>query len=610
METGPPPRIISEIEADRLLGGRVNDPFGLLGAHPVTVEGKSGIVVRVLMPGAKTVTALGLGLSGKTPVVEIDPRGLFEAFVPNVAQWGPYRFRVRFKSGHESTFYDAYSFDPVISEYDLFLFNQGNHYEIYEKLGAHTVSHQGVDGVLFAVWAPSARRVSVVGELNQWDGRRHQMRSRGGSGVWEIFIPHARPGLIYKFEIVTGDGTILIKSDPFAFYMEQRPKTASIVWDLGGYEWKDREWMESRAETDHLSRPMAVYEVHLGSWRRGAGGQWLSYRDAADLLVEYVRDAGFNYIQLLPLAEHPFDGSWGYQVTGYYAATSRFGAPQDLMYLVDRCHNAGIGVILDWVPAHFPRDPHALESFDGTHLYEHADPRQGAHQDWGTLIFNYGRSEVKNFLVANALFWFDKYHVDGLRVDAVASMLYRDYSRKDGEWVPNRFGGRENLEAIEFLKTFNTKVYERFPGIITVAEESTAWPGVSRPVHLGGLGFLFKWNMGWMHDMLAFMSKDPIFRRYQTDHLTFALLYAFHENFILPLSHDEVVHMKGSLLSKMPGDDWRKFANLRLLYAYMYGEPGKKMLFMGGEIGQRREWNHDESVDWHLLDYKPHEGLL
>ncbi|MEW5724723.1 MAG: 1,4-alpha-glucan branching protein GlgB [Thermodesulfobacteriota bacterium] len=603
-------RIISDVEIERLTRGEGGDVFSLLGAHPAVKDGRSGLVVRVLLPGARSVTLNGLGgPQVETPVPEIDPRGLFEVFLPGLEIWGPYRIEVHFKTGETSTFHDAYSFHPMLSEYDLYLFNQGNHYEVYQKLGAHPVEHQGVRGVLFAVWAPAARRVSVVGELNQWDGRRHMMRPRGSSGIFELFIPHARPGLIYKYEILTKDGTILLKSDPFAFYMEQRPKTASIVWDLDGFPWTDREWLEKRAGTDLLRAPLAVYEAHLGSWRRGADNSWLTYREIADQLVDYLTDLGFNYLELLPVAEHPFDGSWGYQVTGYYAASSRFGTPQDLMYLVNRCHQAGLGVILDWVPAHFPRDPHALEYFDGTHLFEHSDPRQGAHADWGTLIFNYSRNEVRNFLVANALFWLDKYHIDGLRVDAVASMLYLDYSRQEGEWVPNRFGGRENLEALELLKTFNTKVYERFPGVMTIAEESTAWPGVSRPVHLGGLGFLFKWNMGWMHDMLDFMSKDPIHRRFQMDKLTFALLYAFHENFILPLSHDEVVHMKASLLGKMPGDPWQKFANLRLLYAYMYGEPGKKMVFMGGEIGQWREWDHDRALDWALLQYDPHQGL-
>jgi 1,4-alpha-glucan branching enzyme len=453
--------------------------------------------------------------------------------------------------------------------------------------------------------------VSLLGDFNQWNGLRHQMRSRGASGVWELFVPQLSQGLLYKFEVRTQDGTLLIKSDPFAFHFERRPKTAAIVHDLDNFTWTDQEWMARRAKQDPLSGPTAIYEVHLGSWRRRGEGDnpWLTYREAAEELVPYAKDMGFNYIQFLPLAEHPFDASWGYQVTGYYAATSRFGTPQDLMYLIDRCHAEGLGVILDWVPAHFPKDPHALEYFDGTHLYEHADPRQGLHRDWDTLIFNYGRDEVRNFLTANALFWLDKYHIDGLRVDAVASMLYLDYSREEGDWVPNRYGGRENLEAIDFIKNLNTKVFELFPGSFTIAEESTAWPGVTRPVHLGGLGFMFKWNMGWMHDMLTFMSKDPVHRRFHMDKLTFALLYAFQENFVLPLSHDEVVHGKASLLSKMPGDDWQKFANLRLLLGYMYGEPGKKTLFMGAELGQWAEWDHDKELEWDLLKYDPHRGM-
>jgi 1,4-alpha-glucan branching enzyme len=595
-------------DTESLLTGRITDPFSILGAHPVETGDGPAVVVRVLVPGAESVTLAGIGPDEETPTDPVDERGLFQAVIPGVEEWGPYRLKVRFKTGHRSEFHDSYSFAPVISDYDLYLFNQGNNFEIYNRLGAHHIRHQGVRGTVFAVWAPSAQRVSVIGDMNQWDGRRHQMRARGASGVWEIFIPQIGPGELYKFEILTADGTLLIKSDPYGFYMEQRPKTASIVWELD-YDWTDREWMDRRAETNHLERPMSVYEVHLGSWQRGEGDRWLNYREAADRLVEYCTDLGFNFIELLPVAEHPFDASWGYQVTGYYAATSRFGTPQDLMYMVDRCHKAGIGVILDWVPAHFPRDAFALEFFDGTHLYEHADPRLGAHSDWGTLIFNYGRNEVKNFLIANALFWLDRYHIDGLRVDAVASMLYLDYSRKEGEWIPNKFGGRENLEAIEFITTFNTQIYRRYPGAMTIAEESTAWPGVSRPVHLGGLGFLFKWNMGWMHDMLTFMSKDAVFRRFHMDNLTFALLYAFHENFVLPLSHDEVVHGKASLLSKMPGDDWRKFANLRLLLGYMYGEPGKKLLFMGGEFGQWREWSHDDALDWRLLEHAPHRGL-
>ncbi len=601
----------ADTAVEALFSGTLADPFTLLGGHAVELKDGPGQVIRAAFPGALSVSVLGVDPGGEVKAALVDQRGLFEAVLPGVTTFSPYRLKVEFAPGHQASFYDCYSFLPVLSDFDLFLFSQGNNYKIYEKLGAHPITHQGVSGVLFAVWAPSAARVSLVGDFNQWDGRRNQMRSRGASGVWELFVPHVSSGAVYKFEVRTQNGTVLLKADPYAFQMEERPKTASVVRDIGNFEWTDQAWMEQRAAEQVLSRPMSIYEVHPGSWRRrpDEGNRWLTYREMAEELIPYVKDLGFNYIQFMPLAEHPFDGSWGYQVSGYYAPTSRFGGPRDLMHLIDRCHAEGLGVILDWVPAHFPRDPHALEYFDGTHLYEHADPRLGAHQDWGTLIFNYGRSEVKNFLVANALYWLDKYHIDGLRVDAVASMLYLDYSRKDGEWLPNRYGGRENLEALELIKTLNTKVYELFPGAMTIAEESTAWPGVSKPVYLGGLGFMFKWNMGWMHDMLSFMSKDPVHRRFHMDKLTFALLYAFHENFVLPLSHDEVVHGKASLLSKMPGDDWRKFANLRLLFTYMYGEPGKKMLFMGSEIGQWREWSHDEQLDWGLLEYPLHRGL-
>jgi 1,4-alpha-glucan branching enzyme len=532
----------------------------------------------------------------------------FEGFAPIDHNFEPYRLKVLFESG-ESSFYDAYSFRPVLGELDLFLWNQGNHYQIYHKLGAHPLVHQGVSGVLFAVWAPSAKKVSLVSDRDQWDGRRLRLRPRGSSGVWEIFAPHYRVGDVYKYEITTQDNVILMKADPLGFQMESRPKTASVVADLGSYKWADQDWIQKRAKTNFLNEPMSVYEAHLGSWRRHPDGSWLTYRELADQLVPYLVDMGFNWLELMPLAEHPYDASWGYQVSGYYAVTSRFGPPDDFRYLVDRCHQCGLGVIMDWVPAHFPRDAFALEYFDGTHLYEHADPRQGAHSDWGTLVFNYGRNEVKNFLVANALFWVDEYHIDALRVDAVASMIYLDYSREEGEWIPNQYGGRENLEALECLKTLNTKLYELFPGAMTIAEESTAFPGVSRPVHLGGLGFMFKWNMGWMHDMLDFMSQDPVHRRYHMERLTFALLYAFHENFCLPLSHDEVVYGKRSLWDKMPGDVWQKCANARLLLGYMFAEPGKKLIFMGGEFGQRSEWNHNAQLSWELLEWSEHAGM-
>jgi 1,4-alpha-glucan branching enzyme len=602
---------LNKTEIESIVACTLADPFTMLGAHPTTMGGEKGVMVRAFLPRAQRVEVLDLNPNKEQKAKQVHEAGLFEAWLPGVLHVTPYRLRAGFDNGMQSVFYDCYAFLPVLGDDDLYLFNQGSHDRIYEKLGAHPLIHQGVSGVLFAVWAPSASRVSVLGDFNQWDGRRHPMRVRGVSGIWELFIPQLKPGALYKFEIRTQDGTLLIKSDPYAFFFEKRPRTAAIVHDMEGFEWTDRGWMEKRPVTNMLKEPLAIYEVHLGSWKRRRDKEktWLTYRESADELVDYVQEMGFTHVQFLPLAEHPFDGSWGYQVTGYYAPTSRFGSPQDFMYLVNRCHAAGIGVILDWVPAHFPKDPHALEFFDGTHLYEHADPRQAEHKDWGTLIFNYGRNEVRNFLIANALFWFDTYHIDAIRVDAVASMLYLDYSRKEGEWIPNRYGGRENLEAIEFLQELNTRVFRNHPGVMTIAEESTDWPGVTRPAHLGGLGFLFKWNMGWMHDMLTFMSLEPVYRSYHTENLTFALLYAFDENFVLPLSHDEVVHGKASLLSKMPGDDWQKFANLRLLLGYMYGEPGKKTLFMGGEFGQRAEWNHDQELQWDLLQYEPHACL-
>jgi 1,4-alpha-glucan branching enzyme len=596
--------------ADSLAKGLVGDPFSVLGARPVLKDGKPAVLFRAYLPGASRVRALLPEGELELEKAIGDPMSsLFEGYLFRDHDYKPYRLKVDYSSGGSSVFYDAYSFRPVLGELDLFLWNEGNHYRIYDKLGAHPMECEGVSGTLFAVWAPSARKVALVGDRNFWDGRRLLMRPRGSSGVYELFAPHFKAGDLYKFEVTAQDGTILMKSDPMGFYMEQRPKTASVVYDLGRYGWGDQGWMEARGKRDYLREAMSVYEIHLGSWRRRSDGSWKNYRELADELVPYLLEMGFNWLEFLPLAEHPFDAYWGYQVTGYFAVTSRFGEPDDFRYLVDKCHAAGIGVIMDWVPAHFPRDSFALEFFDGTHLYEHQDPRQGAHSDWGTLIFNYGRKEVKNFLVANALFWVDQFHVDALRVDAVASMIYLDYSRKEGEWIPNRYGGRENLEAIELIKTLNTKLYELFPGSMTIAEESTAFPAITLPVHLGGLGFMFKWNMGWMHDMLDFMSKDPVYRRYNMERLTFALLYAFHENFILPLSHDEVVYGKKSLWDKMPGDYGQKCANLRLLLAYMFAEPGKKLLFMGGEFGQMFEWDHNSSLAWDLLGNPYHEKL-
>ena len=501
---------------------------------------------------------------------------------------------------------------PFLTDYDLHLMAEGKHFRSYEKLGARLCEVDGISGVYFAVWAPNARRVSVMGDFNGWDPETHPMQVRLEAGIWECFVPGVGPGALYKYRVISKHKDHRAdKADPYGFAAEIRPQTASKVWDLSGYEWQDAEWMADRGRANALDAPVSIYEVHLGSWRRKPekANRWLSYRELADSLADYVSQMGFTHVEFLPVTEHPFDGSWGYQTVGYFAPTSRFGTPQDFMYLVDRLHQRGIGVILDWVPAHFPSDAHGIGYFDGTYLYEHADPRQGQQPDWGTLVCNFGRWEVRNFLINSGLFWLEKYHVDGLRVDAVASMLYLDYGRREGEWIPNRHGGRENLEAVEFLRQFNEQVYSEFPGAMTIAEESTAWPMVSRPTYLGGLGFGFKWNMGWMHDILDYMSLDPIHRRYHQNRLTFSLLYAFTENFILPFSHDEVVYGKGSMIEKMPGDDWQKFANLRLLYGFMMGHPGKKLLFMGSEFGQCREWNHDNSLDWHLTGSPLHAGL-
>ncbi len=497
------------------------------------------------------------------------------------------------------------------ADLDLHLFGEGNHFGIYNLLGAHLREVDDISGTNFAVWAPNAQSVSVIGDFNQWSDSGPTMGRVGDSGIWELFVPKLGAGSLYKLRVTGKDGLTIDKSDPFGFYAEVPPRTASIVCDLNQYRWRDHDWMRSRTSVDPLNQPISVYEVHLGSWRHRAGNRngWLSYRELAVELVDYCKELGFTHIQLLPVSEHPFTGSWGYQTVGYFSATSRYGSPDGLMYLIDHCHQNGLGVLIDWVPAHFPKDAHGLARFDGTALFEHEDPRQGEHPDWQTLVFNYGRTEVCNFLIANALFWFDKYHVDGLRVDAVASMLYLDYSRKEGEWIPNRHGGRENLDAIAFLRRFNEQAHARFPGILTIAEESTAWGGVSRPTYSGGLGFSMKWNMGWMNDTLRYIREEPIHRKFHHDELTFSLIYAFTENFMLPLSHDEVVHGKGALLDKMPGDLWQHAANLRLLYSYMWTHPGKKLLFMGGEFGQWREWNCDTSLDWHLLEHPDHRNL-
>ncbi|PIE35377.1 1,4-alpha-glucan branching enzyme [candidate division KSB3 bacterium] len=602
---------VTQKDIQKIAQSEHQDPFAILGMHAVNYEGDWAIVVRshfidveesfVYIPEDDTLH----------PMKRVPGTGFFEAVFQDRRDFFQYQLETVDTQGGTARFYDVYSFMPVLGEDDLYLFGEGKHYKIYEKLGCHLMTLNGVSGAFFAVWAPNAKRVSVVGDFNDWDGRKHPMRLRGLSGIWELFIPELEEGTLYKFEIKTQFDHLYLKTDPYAFACQERPETSSMVTNIEGFEWDDREWIRRREHDRPLQKPVSVYEVHPGSWMRMQEEQnrFLTYRELAEKLIPYVKDMGFTHIELLPVAEHPLDASWGYQVTGYYAPTSRFGSPKDLMYFINACHQAEIGVIIDWVPAHFPRDSHALAYFDGSFLYEHADPRQGEHKDWGTLIFNYGRNEVRNFLVANALFWFEKYHIDGIRVDAVASMLYLDYSRNEGEWIPNRYGGRENLEAIEFIKELNTKVYELFPGALTIAEESTSWPGVSHPVHLGGLGFLFKWNMGWMNDMLTYMEKEPIHRKYHHNMITFALLYAFHENFMLVLSHDEVVHGKRSLLDKMPGDMWQKFANLRCLYAFMYGHPGKKLLFMGGEFGQWVEWDSDKSLDWNLLEYDMHRQL-
>jgi 1,4-alpha-glucan branching enzyme len=599
-------------EVYRIIFTDHHDPFRVLGIHVIDQGGVPAVTVRAFLPGAESAAVVSLEKKSRRveyPMERIHEEGFFEAIIPGRTEVFPYQLKKITTAGTTELFHDSYSFMPTLTDFDIYLFNAGDHHRIYEKLGAHYAEVNGVGGVQFAVWAPSARSVSVIGNFNGWDRRRHAMRVLGSSGIWEIFIPGLLEGEIYKFQVKTQLGFVMDKADPYGVEMETRPLTASKVNFLRGHEWQDGSWMEHRRSADHLALPMAVYEVHPGSWRRKDGNRWLTYREMADQLVPYLQSNGYTHVEFMPVMEHPFDGSWGYQVTGYFAPTSRFGSPADFMYLVDLCHQNGIGVILDWVPAHFPRDLYALAEFDGTHLYEHADPRKGEHQDWGTYIFNYGRHEVKNFLISNALFWLELFHIDGLRIDAVASMLYLDYSRKEGEWLPNQYGGRENLEAVEFLKHLNSVVHQYYPGVLTIAEESTAWPGVTNGLEHGGLGFDLKWNMGWMHDMLEYFSKDPIYRTHHHRNLTFTLLYAFTERFILPLSHDEVVHGKGALLGKMPGDLWQKFANVRLLFGLMYGFPGKKLMFMGDEIGVWDEWSHEKSLDWHLLQFDPHRGM-
>jgi 1,4-alpha-glucan branching enzyme len=593
----------SDIEA--VVARDLADPHRLLGAHPQD----GGVVVRAFRPAAARVAALPAG-GDAVELTRRHPAGLFEGKLPGAKLPLRYELEVEYGAGETYTLRDPYAFLPTLGEIDLYLAGEGRHEELYEKLGAHVMERDGVTGVAFAVWAPAARSVSVVGDPNGWDGRLHPMRALGASGIWELFVPDVGEGARYKFEVRAPDGSLSLRADPYAFEAEVPPQTASIV-NRSAYAWGDDAWSEQRRATDHLRAPMSVYEVHLGSWRLNPleDNRSLTYLELADELAQYVTDLGFTHVELLPVMAHPFSGSWGYQVTSYFAPTPVFGSPDDLRAFVDRLHQRGVGVILDWVPAHFPRDAWALARFDGTALYEHADPRRGAHPDWGTLVFNVGRHEVRNFLLSSALYWLREYHADGLRVDAVASMLYLDYSRQPGEWVPNQFGGNEDLDTVAFLKELNEVVYGREPGAVTAAEESTAWPGVSRPTYLGGLGFGFKWNMGWMHDTLGYFQQDPVYRRYHHHELTFSLVYAFTENFVLPLSHDEVVHGKGSLLAKMPGDRWQQLANLRSLYAYMWAHPGKQLLFMGGEIAQEAEWSHERSLDWHLLEDPAHAGV-
>jgi 1,4-alpha-glucan branching enzyme len=604
---------VADVEA--LVQGRHGDPFAVLGPHVCSEGHATALTIRAFVPGALAVAVCPLDPPTAPREMErLHPDGVFEATFPGRAEPFRYRLQVTDAPGRARAIEDPYRFPSTLSDFDRLLLGEGTHYQAYEKLGAHQTVLEGVAGVVFAVWAPNARRVSVVGDFNQWDGRRNPMRRHPGAGIWELFVPELGEGSRYKFEILGREGALLaLKADPFAFEFEvEEPRTASVVASLDGYTWDDRSWAAERARRNALDAPIAIYEVHLGSWRRvpDEGNRFLTYRELGEALGDYVRDLGYTHVELMPVGEHPFYGSWGYQQIGAFAPTRRYGTAKDFMAFVDALHRRGIGVILDWVPAHFPRDPHGLAYFDGTNLYEDSDPRRQEQADWGTLVFNYGRHEVVNYLIGNALYWLERYHLDGLRVDAVASMLYLDYSKRPGEWLPNRHGGRENLEAIAFIRRFNEVVYGYHPAAITIAEESTAWPMVSRPTYVGGLGFGFKWNMGWMHDMLDYMRHDPVHRKYHQNGLTFGLLYAWHENFVLPLSHDEVVHGKGSLHDKMPGDDWQRFANLRVLYAFMYGHPGKKHLFMGGEFGQTREWNHDTSLDWHLLEMGPyHRGL-
>ena len=605
------PLTLSAGQIASLVSATSSEPRSLLGYHEFPRDADVPLaLVRVLERDAASVAVFFEDESADSarPLNMIDPAGLFEGRIPYRRPLPPYRLLIRYRDGSELIKHDPYYFAPQLSDFDVYLFGQGNHHAIYRKLGAHPAVIDGVAGVHFAVWAPTAQRVSVVGDFNFWDGRRHVLHARG-SGIWELFVPGIGVGTLYKFEIRTPQEWVLLKSDPYGLQMQLRPDTASVVAELDDYEWQDQQWISQRRAWNPQIAPVSVYEVHPASWRRHPDGSFYTWQQLAESLLPYVKDMGYTHIELMGVAEYPFDGSWGYQVTGYYAPTARYGSPRDFKSFVDQCHQAGIGVLMDWVPGHFPKDEHGLREFDGTSLYEHADPRQGEHQEWGTKVFNYGRNEVRNFLVANALYWVEQFHIDGLRVDAVASMLYLDYARKHGEWIPNRYGGRENIEAIEFIKQLNWAVGHYFPGVLMIAEESTAFPGVTQPVHLGGLGFTFKWNMGWMNDTLRYMQLDPLYRRYEHNLITFSMMYAWSEKFMLPLSHDEVVHGKRSLLDKMPGDEWQKRATLRMLLGYMTAHPGKKLLFMGGEFGQWHEWRDHEELDWPLLSHPAHHGL-
>ncbi len=605
---------LSNTSVKAIIQGECGDPFAVLGPHVIRRARRPAVAIRAFLPHAAQVTVVPAEVGAlPQPMERLHASGLFEAVFADRRELFGYQLEVRDRDGIACRCEDAFRFPSALSDFDLHLLGEGTDYRAYQKLGAHLATVDGVTGVRFAVWAPNARRVSAVGDWNGWDGRVHPMRLHPGNGLWEIFIPGLGSGALYKYEILPkSSAPLALKSDPVAFAFEERdPPTASMVADLD-YAWGDAEWMAARAARNALETPLSIYEVHPGSWMRvpEEGNRYLTYRELGERLGAYAAEMGYTHVEFMPITEHPFYGSWGYQPIGLYAPTRRYGAPQDFMACVDALHRYGVGVILDWVPAHFPNDPHGLTYFDGTHLYEHEDPRRREHPEWGTRIFNYGRNEVANYLIGSALFWLDKYHIDGLRLDAVASMIYLDYARQGGDWLPNQYGGRENLEAVSFLRRLNEAVYREHPGAITIAEESTAWPQVSRPTYVGGLGFGFKWNMGWMHDLLDYMTEDPIHRKYHHNHLTFGFLYAWSENFILPLSHDEVVYGKGSLHRKMPGDDWQKFANLRAFFGFMYGHPGKKLLFMGGEFGQTNEWDHEASLDWHLLEMGPyHRGL-